>query len=264
LIQADTQFPYDLVTLGQFESGWGWEGQLRSYIRKKYRSDLDGLAELEPTAVAARLGAVLVPERPYDTIRWGLVLKPFRPLELFFFYNVDPEFGNDLRVFFARKSLAVPTEDAYVFAWDYVALLARYGKGAFPLTMPPTPKDHRWVTLAELDAQSGSAMQRFTLQGRQDVLIRISPELAAIVMLRLDRGRCDTNADGWRIFWQVLPDLELRAVCRPAEVEIAYEAQGAAKYGPDFLISFAWLYLNALLREARQVNPHLPQLSSYF
>jgi len=264
LIPGDTQFPYDLVTLGQFESGWGWEGQLRSYIRKKYRSDLDGLAELEPTAVAARLGAVLVPERPYDTIRWGLVLKPFRPLELFFFYNVDPEFGNDLRVFFARKSLAVPTEDAYVFAWDYIALLARYGKGAFPLTMPPTPKDHRWVTLAELDAQSGSAMQRFTLQARQDVLIRISPELAAIVILRLDRGRCDTTADGWRISWQVLPDLELRAVCRPSEVEIAYEADGAAKYGPDFLISFAWLYLNALLREARKVNPHLPQLSSYF
>jgi hypothetical protein len=111
--------------------------------------------------VAACLGAELVPERPYDTIRWGLVLKPFRPLELFFFYNVDPEFGNDLRVFFARKSLAVPTEDAYVFAWDYVALLARYGKGAFPLTMPPTPNYHRWVTLAELDVNR-AALQRFT------------------------------------------------------------------------------------------------------
>jgi hypothetical protein len=264
LSQPDNKFPYDLITLGQFESGWGWEGQLRSYIRKKYRADLDGLAGLTPAAVAACLGAEIVPVRPYDTIRWGLVLKPFRPLELFFFYNVDPEFGNDLRVFFARKSLTVPTEDAYVFAWDFVALLARYGKGALPLALASAPGHRRWVTLTELDAHSGSAMERFTLQGRQDVLTRITPELVATAILRLDRGRCDATAGGWRVFWRVLPDLELRAECRPPQVEIAYEAAGAAKYGPDFLISFAWLYLNALLREARQVNPALPQLSSYF
>ena len=258
------RFPYDLVTLGQFESGWGWEGQLRSYIRKKYRSDLNGLAALEPELVAACLGAELVPERPYDTIRWGLVLKPFRPLELFFFFNVDPEFGSDLRVFYARKSLVVPTEDAYVFAWDYIALLARYGKGAYPLALPPPPCRDRWVSLAELDSRSGSSMQRFTLQGRQDVLTQVSPEVAATAILRLDRGTCDPTADGWIIFWQVLPDLTLRVRCRPPELEIASEADGVAKYAADFLISFAWLYLNALLRAARQVNPSLPQLSSYF
>jgi hypothetical protein len=258
------RFPYDLVTLGQFESGWGWEGQLRSYIRKKYRADLNGLAGLEPRAVAACLGAELVPERPYDTIRWGLVCRPFRPLELFFFFNVDPEFGSDLRVFYARKSLVVPTEDAYVFAWDYIALLARYGKGAYPLTIPPPSSRRRWVALAEVDSRSGIAMERFTLQGRQEVLTQISPEVAATVILRLDRGACDQTDDGWIIFWQVLPDLALQVTCRPPELEIAYEADGVAKYAPDFLISFAWLYLNALLREARQVNPSLPQLSSYF
>ncbi len=165
-------FPYDLVTLGQFENGWGWEGQLRSYIRKKYRDDLQGLALLEPVALASCLGAEVIPERPYDTIQWGLRLKPFRPLELMFFYNVDPEFGTDLRAFFSRRSLAIPTEDAYVFAWDYIAILARYGKGAYPLTV--APPEERWITLADLDASLGSSMQRFTLQGRQEVLTLIS------------------------------------------------------------------------------------------
>jgi hypothetical protein len=261
--QAPT-FPYDLVTLGQFENGWGWEGQLRSYIRDKYRADLEGLARLEPASVAACLGAELVPERPYDTIRWGMLLKPFRPLELFFFFNVDPEFGTDLRVLYARKSLVVPTEDAYVFAWDYIALLARYGKGAYPLASPLTPSRRRWVSLAELDARMGSAMQRFTLQGRQEVLTLISPEVAATAAARLDRGDCIVDTASWAITWQVLPDLELRAICESNNLEVAYEAAGVAKYAPDFLISFAWLYLNALLREARQVNPNLPQLSSYF
>jgi hypothetical protein len=262
LTSQATAFPYDLVTLGQFENGWGWEGQLRSYIRKKYRDDLDGLAPLDASALATCLGAELIPERPYDTIRWGLHLKPFRPLELVFFYNVDPEFGNDLRVFFARRSLAVPTEDAYVFAWDYIALLARYGKGAYPLTV--SPPDHRWISLAELDSSLGGAMQRFTLQGRQEVLTLISSEVAATAILRLDRGTNDPIAQGWSITWQVLPDLLLRAVCQPDTFEVAYNTDGVAKYAPDFLISFAWLYLNALLRQARQVDPTLPQLSSYF
>ena len=255
-------FPYDLVTLGQFENGWGWEGQLRSYIRKKYRADLDGLIGLDPRQLAACLGAELVPERPYDTIRWGLRLMPFRPLELFFFYNVDPEFGNDLRVFYARKSLVAPTEDAYVFAWDYLALLARYGKGAYPLTLPAP--SHRWLSLAEIDSSHGGAMQRFTLQGREEVLTLITPEVAATAILRLDRGACETTDVGWIITWKVLPDLELRAVCQENTFEVAYDSGGVAKYAPDFLISFAWLYLNALLREARQVNPALPKLSSYF
>lgn len=255
-------FPYDLVTLGHFDNGWGWEAQLRGYIRKKYRADLAGLAGLEPDGLAACLGAEILSERPYDTIRWGLRLKPFRPLELFFFYNLDPEFGSDLRVFYARKSLAVPTEDAYVFAWDFIALLARYGKGAFPLTLL-TP-GRRWLTLAQIESRHGGAMQRFTLQGREEVLRLISPEVAATAILRLDCGCCETTQGNWVITWQALPDLLLRVRLADQACEVAYEAQGADKYGPDFLISFAWLYLNALLREARQVNPALPKLSSYF
>jgi hypothetical protein len=255
-------FPYDLVSLGHFDNGWGWEGQLRGYIRKKYRVDLDRLSGLEPGQLAACLDAEIVPERPYDTIQWGLRLKPFRPLELYFFYNVDPEFGNDLRVFYARKSLAVPTEDAYVFAWDYIALLARYGKGAYPLTL--RPPGHGWLSLAEIEACHGGALQRFTLQGREEVLTLITSEVASTAILRLDRGSCATNAAGWTITWKVLPDLELRAACTNHAFKVAYDANGVAKYAPDFLISFAWLYLNALLREARQINPALPKLSSYF
>ena len=39
---------------------------------------------------------------------------------------------------------------------------------------------------------------------------------------------------------------------------MAFDSHGAGKYGPEFLMSFAWLYINALLRECRQVDPTLP------
>ena len=124
------------MTLGHFEAGGGWEAQIRQYVRKKYRQDLAGLAGIDPKALAGLFRGELLAGRPYATIQWVLRLAPFRPLELFLLFDQDPEFGTDLRVFYARKTLAVPTEDAYVFAWDYVALLARYGRGQFPLTMP--------------------------------------------------------------------------------------------------------------------------------
>ena len=109
------------MTLGHFEAGGGWEAQIRQYVRKKYRQDLAGLAGIDPKALAGLFRGELVAGRPYATIQWVLRLAPFRPLELFLLFDQDPEFGPDLRVFYARKSLAVPTEDAYVFAWDYVA-----------------------------------------------------------------------------------------------------------------------------------------------
>ncbi len=121
------------MTLGHFEAGGGWEAQIRQYVRKKYRQDLAGLADIDPEALAGLFRGELVAGRPYATIQWVLRVAPFRPLELFLLFDQDPEFGTDLRVFYARKSLAVPTEDAYVFAWDYVALLARYGRGTFAL-----------------------------------------------------------------------------------------------------------------------------------
>ena len=49
-------FPYDLVTLGHFEAGSGWEAQVRQYVRKKYRQDLAGLAGLDPGALAGLFG----------------------------------------------------------------------------------------------------------------------------------------------------------------------------------------------------------------
>jgi hypothetical protein len=46
--------------------------------------------------------------------------------------------------------------------------------------------------------------------------------------------------------------------------ELAFDSHGAQKYAPELLMSFAWLYINALLRECRRVDPSLPRLSQYF
>jgi hypothetical protein len=250
------------VTLGQFEAGSGWEAQVRQYVRKKYRQDLAGLAGLDPEALAELFRGELVPGRPYATIRWVLRLKPFRPLEIYLLFDDDPEFGTDLRIFFARKSLAVPTEDAYVFVWDYVALLARYGRGQFTLdNAGPGPE---WLPFGDFAAPDAGPVQDVSLGAREEILELVSPEVVEVALRRLDCGVFAGGDGGWEVVWPLLGDLAFCFRRGPAGSEMAFDSHGARKYGPEFLLSFSWLYLNALLRECRQVDSSLPRLSRYF
>lgn len=254
-------FPYDLVTLGHFEAGSGWEAQVRQYVRKKYRQDLAGLATLDPLRLARLLRGEILPGRPYASVRWVLCLKPFRPLEVYLLFDDDPEFGTDVRVFYARKSLAVPTEDAYVFAWDYLALLARYGRGAFPLIeAAPGPE---FLSVSDFAPADASPMEDVSLGAREEALRLLNPETVEVAVRRLDAGIFAPTATGWEVVWPLLGDLAFR-LRGPDNIELAFDNHGARKYGPEFFLSFAWLYLNALLREARQVEPSLPRLSAYF
>ncbi len=255
-------FPYDLVTLGAFEAGGGWEAQVRQYVRKKYRQDLDGLRHLDPGALARALGGELLPGRPYASIQWVLRKIPFRPLEVYLLFDLDPEFGSDLRLFYARKSLTVPTEDAYVFAWDYVALLARYGRGEYQVEVAGPSQE--WLPFSQFAAPGAGPLKDAALGPREESLRQLSPEVVEVALRRLDCGTFSRFPHGWEASWPVLGDLSYRLRGGPEVVEVAFDSHGARKYPPEFLLSFAWLYANALLREARRVDPSLPPLSRYF
>jgi hypothetical protein len=250
-----------LVTLQSFEAGWGWDAQLRQYIRKKYHQDLAGLIHLDPQALARLMRGEILGDRPYATVQWVLRLTPFRPLELYWLFDYEEEFGHDLHVLYAPKSLVVPTEDAYVFAWDYLALLARYGRGAFPLTEAgPGPE---WLLFTDFAPQAAGPIKDKALGVRDELLRLINADLVEVAVCRLDCGASRPYGDGWEVSWPILGDLAMQLRYHSQELEIAFDSHGAKKYGHDFLLSFTWLYLNALLRECRQVEPSLPRLSHY-
>ena len=259
--EKNLDFPYDLVSLGGFEAGWGWEAQIRQYVRKKYQRDLAGLAGSGPAVLAGLLGGEVVAGQPYASIEWVLRLKPFRPLELYLLFDLDPEFGADLRVFYARKSLAVPTEDAYVFAWDLVAVLARYGRGEYALRPAAPGKD--WLALSDFAAATAAPLEGVSLGAREEVLRLLTPEVVEVGLRRMDCGAFAEFPGGWQVVWPLLGDLACR-FRMAGSAELAFDSVGARKYAPELLLSFVWIYLNALLRECRQVDPSLPQLSRYF
>lgn len=249
------------MTLQSFEAGWGWDAQLRQYIRKKYKQDLAGLIHLDPQALARLMGGEILQGRPYATIRWVMRLAPFRPLEIYWLFDYEEEFGHDLHVLYAPKSVAVPTEDAYVFAWDYLALLARYGRGGFPLTEAGPGPD--WLLFTDFAPQAADPIRDKALGARDELLRLITADLVEVAVRRLDCGVSRTYGQGWEVVWPILGDLAMRWRYDARGLEIAFDSRGARKYGHDFLLSFTWLYLNALLRECRQVEPSLPRLSQY-
>lgn len=251
-----------MVSLQHFEAGWGWDAQLRQYVRKKYRQDLEGLLHRDPHLLAPLLRGELVEERPYATIKWVMRQQPFRPLELYWLFDHDPEHGADLRILYARKSLAVPTEDAYVFAWDFLALLARYGRGSFPLAAAAPGPD--WLPFSDFAPTAASPIKEVALGVREEILPLLTPDLVAVATARLDVGAAAAIPGGWQVSWPILGDLALRVQRTDQGTEVAFDSHGARKYAPELLMSFVWLYINALLRECRRVDPSLPRLSRYF
>jgi hypothetical protein len=248
--------------LQHFEAGWGWDAQVRQYVRKKYRQDLEGLMHLDPHLLAHLMRGEILEEKPYATVKWVMCQQPFRPLELYWLFDHDAEHGADLRILFARKSLVVPTEDAYVFAWDFLALIARYARGTLPLVDAVPGPD--WLPFSDFAPTAASPIQDTALGPREELLKLLSPELVKVALARLDVGAYDTFNGGWQISWPILGDLAMRLSQRGDVSEVAFDSHGARKYAPEFLMSFAWLYINALLRECRQVDPSLPRLSRYF
>jgi hypothetical protein len=250
------------VTLQHFEAGWGWDAQVRQYVRKKYRQDLEGLVQLDPRLLAPLIRGELLEEVPYASVRWVIRQRPFRPLELYWLLDHDPDHGVDLRVLYARKSLALPTEDAYVFAWDFLAILARYGRGTYPLT--PAAPGPEWLPFSEFAPAAASPIKDKALGVREEVLPLLTPALVQVAVTRLDAGEAAPLPGGWQVTWPILGDLALRLTRTAQGTEVAFDSHGARKYAPEILLSFVWLYINALLREARRVEPALPQLSRYF
>lgn len=249
------------MTLQHFEAGWGWDAQLRQYVRKKYRQDLEGLIRLDPYLLACLMRGEILEEKPYATVKWVMWQQPFRPLELYWLFDHDPEHGPDLRILFPRKSLVVPTEDAYVFAWDFLALIARYARGTLPLVKAaPGPE---WLPFSDFAPTAASPIQETALGPREKLLKLLSLDVVKVALARLDVGACEAVADGWQVTWPILGDLAMRFRQNGNGREVAFDSHGARKYAPEFLMSFAWLYINALLRECRQVDPSLPRLSRY-
>ena len=112
--------------------------------------------------------------------------------------------------------------------------------------------------------EDAGPIQDVSLGVREEILEKVTPEAVEVAVRRMDCGTFAQTGGAWEVTWPLLGDLSFRFSYGPAGSEMAFDSHGARKYGPDFLMSFTWLYINGLLRECRQVDDTLPKLSAYF
>ena len=102
----------------------------------------------------------------------------------------------------------MPTEDAYVFAWDFVAILARYGRGQYALEEAgPGPE---WLSWPDFASAAAGPMQDVSLGARAELLPLLTPEVVEVALRRMDSGTFAVSDRGWQVVWPLLGDLAFR------------------------------------------------------
>ena len=96
-------------------------------------------------------------------------------------------------------------------------------------------------------------------QKKINVVQQIKPDIAKQVASNLG---CEFNelSEGWNITFTPISDFPVTYEVTASGVEMRYN-EDKAKWMPGVVYAFKWLYLNAIIREARKFSADLPQIS---
>lgn len=209
------------------------------YIFKRIKAE-------EAKILAAKLGGTFENFRPYESVKWTLSFEPLPNLKILCLFVADDEFGSDFFVYFNRKSAdRYPAEDVIIFSTVFICLLAQEAEGLW------TKKQKR-LGAKILEKQPID-------QKKINVVQQIQPDVAKQVANNLS-GEFREISGGWSITFNPIPEFPVIYAVTSKEVQMSYN-ENKSKEMPGVIYAFKWLYLNAIIREARKLDSNLPQIS---
>ena len=96
-------------------------------------------------------------------------------------------------------------------------------------------------------------------QKKINVVQQIQPDVAKQVANNLS-GEFREISGGWSITFNPIPEFPVIYAVTSKEVQMSYN-ENKSKEMPGVIYAFKWLYLNAIIREARKLDSNLPQIS---
>jgi len=96
-------------------------------------------------------------------------------------------------------------------------------------------------------------------QKKINVVQQIKLDVAEKVAINLG-GEFTEIADGWSIVFKPIPELPVTYTVSSKDVQMRLDEEKAL-WMPGVVYAFKWLYLNAIIREARKLCDDLPQIS---
>jgi hypothetical protein len=234
----------EYITLKQFGAGCGWHPKVIAYAKNRMEI-FEKITADQAKILAAELGASFEVFKLYDT-EWSVSFEPLPDLKIIFLLVADEEFGNEFYVYYNRNAAEkYPAEDALIFSLAYITLFPHEAEFLW------TNKRRRLGT---------QIMEKRDINQHLAILKNITPDLAKIVAKKL--GGEFKEIGGWSITFTPTTTLPITYEVGN-KTRILYDVD-EAQWIPEVIYAFKWLYLNAVVREARIISGDstLPETSS--
>lgn len=237
----------EYIDLGakEFGAGSGWQARVVSYAKKRMHIFRKIKAD-EVEILAAKLGGISENFRPYESVKWTVSFEPLPNLQILCLFVEDEEFGTDFFVYFNRRSAEIyPAEEIIVLSTVFICLLAQ--EAEFLWTKKQKRLGSKILDKQPLD------------QKKINVVQHIKPDVAEKVASNLG-GEFIEIFEGWSITFKPISEFPVTYTVTSKDVQIMIPHQ-KAQWMPGVVYAFKWLYLNAIIREARKFCDDLPQIS---
>ncbi len=258
------------IKLTNFSGGWIWVSHVDEHINKLLPY-LEKISKEKLKEIWTIIGAEEKSWKPYEDTEFCVIINPLPDFVLLLVYNEgDEEFPSELKYFYEKKSLSVPTEDAYVFTEIYLEMIRQIAKSENILIIE-TPDI---ISLGDL-ADKHPDLEREKIL--HDIIgQRFEP------IKYIDRKTANTIAKNLKI--EIIPNWEHEKSEWALEFELfqdlsifyikyledsspnlkIYFHVSILKYNLEIIINFSWLFLNAIIREGRKIlGNKMPKISEF-
>lgn len=237
----------DYIDLGakEFGAGRGWQNRILNYSKKRMHI-FKRIKSDEVKILAAKLGGISENFRPYESVKWTVSFEPLPNLKIFCLLVTDEEFGTDFFVYFNRRSADIyPAEDVIIFSTVFICLLAQ--EAEFLWTKKQKRLGSKILEKQPLDQKKINVVQQI----KRDVAEKVASNLG---------GEFTEITEGWSIVFKPIPEFPVTYTVTTKDVQMIFPHQ-KAQWMPGVVYAFKWLYLNAIIREARKFCDDLPHIS---
>jgi len=230
---------FDLVTLKEFKGGFGWH--------QRIKHDLKELASLfllkgitKVVSAAGKLGLEVLNWRPYESAKLAIKFSPLPNVVLILLFTYNEEFGANANIFLERRMLGyIPTEEAVGLEEVLIDALS------FLLT----------------HEEERSAVETLPIEGkRRDILLMLPEQILKESVIHLKGSISLSSRERWETIFQPFPILRMVIKRDGSSVTVTFTSH--TPLPGTLLRNLAWLYCNAILREARRIDNTIPPISN--
>ena len=234
----------EYIKLGEFGEGCGWHPKVLG-VAKNRMEIFEKITAEDAKTLATKLGASFEDFKLYET-EWTISFQPLPELKILFLLVSDEEFGSEFYVYYNQNAVKYPAEDALIFSLAYITLFPHEAEFLW------TNKHRRLGT---------QIIEKRDINQMLAILENITPEVAKQVAGKLG-GEFNEMPSGWSLTFTPIATFPITYVVGN-KTRILYNVD-KAQWIPEVAYAFRWLYLNAVVREARIISGDstLPETSS--